>query len=584
MKKNTVIAVASFSAILSGLAGLAVLSFAFIGADPLTAGIVGSLLVASSAYSFFQARVRTDSDQRLERINEKAARLVETVCKQRTEKSDPYENLEACIHILEADLLEGRRKERAIIKHSVDVICIIDVSARFLSVSPVASKAWGYTSDELIGTLLTDYVTADDASSTLDTVLGAEDSVDVLAFETRLRRKDGKLLTLLWSAHWSASDRGLFCIVHDVTARKQAEELLRQSEERLKTILSKLPLGVLLVATDEGIIEFANDAALSLIDIPKESLAQHTLHDFMPSVPARGVPAFLQNIESLPASTSELAMVRADGSKLHVDLTTVTVIQNQHLYHLCACIDITAKKEIEELKRDFVAMVSHDLRSPLTSIGMSLNLLLTGRFGDLTEQGNCMIERSIDNANQLLHLVSALIDLEQADSGTLVTELCCVPLEEIVEQSVDTVQQIAVARKILLTVDKNPLLESLVNADRSRLAQVMVNLLANAIKFSPDSSSINVSCEKDDRFIRIIIEDRGRGVPREYQRKIFERFKQTHTTDRTEKGGSGLGLAICKRIVEEHGGQIGVLSEPGNGSQFWFTVPVYKRVTTSGEA
>jgi PAS domain S-box-containing protein len=583
MKDKPLVTATTVQTILAGVGGAAMFISAFVGADPLVCVVIGSLLVLSSICSriSFSKQSRAADTSRLEVLNEKATRLAAGVCKQSSSKADPYENLDSCISIFEADLLEGRRKERAIIEHSIDVICIIDVTARFLSVSPVAERSWGYSSAELVGTLLTDYIVAEDAASVLNTVLGSEASVDVLAFETRLRKKGGQQLTLLWSAHWSAGDQGLFCIVHDVTARKKAEDLLKKSEERLQGILSALPVGVLLVTGDEGIVAFANDAALSLVGSRNESHTPSTLAEFVPSVPTSAVPNFLNSVERLHQSTTELPMNKVDGSRLIVELTVVPVTQSHQFYHLCALVDVTAKKEIEELKRDFVAMVSHDLRSPLTSIRILMELLLQSMFGELTDQGTEMVEQGIRNTGSLLKLVSDLIDLEQADSGTLISELVCVPVEEILAQSIDTVQQLASARNIQVEVTAGDPLDSLVQGDRQRLVQVLVNLLANAIKFSANSSTISVHCEMelaDDReLVKIIVKDHGRGVPLEFQKKIFERFKQTQTTDRTEKVGSGLGLAICKKIVEEHKGKIGVESEPGNGSRFWFTVPLYVR-------
>jgi len=110
--------------------------------------------------------------------------------------------------------------------------------------------------------------------------------------------------------------------------------------------------------------------------------------------------------------------------------------------------------------------------------------------------------------------------------------------------------------------------------DENRIVQVLVNLLSNAVKFSPRGSAITMSAQETAGFVEVAVRDRGRGVPRSYQRSIFERFQQVEASDSRQKGGTGLGLAICKTIVEQHGGTIGVESEVGRGSTFWFRIPM----------
>jgi PAS domain S-box-containing protein len=240
----------------------------------------------------------------------------------------------------------------------------------------------------------------------------------------------------------------------------------------------------------------------------------------------------------------------------------------------CVAHDITERKEIERMKQEFVAMVSHDLRTPLTSIQGFLTLLQTGMYGPLNENGEENLATADANITRLIGLINDLLDIEKMESGKLKMEIGDCPLSEVFERSVGGVIGFADSQKVHLVAEPTNLMAF---ADRDRLVQVLINLISNAIKFSPKDSTIRIEAAKIDDFVEVRVIDKGRGVPEEYRETIFERFQQVRTTDATQKGGSGLGLAICKAIVEEgHGGTIGVESKEGEGSTFWFRVPLQK--------
>jgi signal transduction histidine kinase len=172
-------------------------------------------------------------------------------------------------------------------------------------------------------------------------------------------------------------------------------------------------------------------------------------------------------------------------------------------------------------------------------------------------------------------LINNLLDLDKLESGQmdhLPEQQLLLP---VVQSAVDAVSAIAQKNKLTVGIYVDPKLEGYF--DQEKLIQVIVNLLSNAYKFSPQSTQVRVVAVPTEGlekgFVRLAIIDQGRGVPLEMQAKIFERFRQTESADGRNQKGSGLGLSICKAIIEQHGGQIGVKSQDGNGSTFWFTVP-----------
>jgi signal transduction histidine kinase len=225
-------------------------------------------------------------------------------------------------------------------------------------------------------------------------------------------------------------------------------------------------------------------------------------------------------------------------------------------------------KEVERMKKEFVAMVSHDLRTPLTSIQALLTLLETGVLVELPDKARNRIEGGQSEITRLISLVNELLDIERMEGGKLDLEFNLAPLSKIIARSVQSVNSLSESRRIGISY---PETDEQLYVDEDRIVQVIVNILSNAIKFSPDDSRISITMSGDKDKVLIKITDQGRGIPLEHRASIFNRFQQVELGD--NRRGTGLGLAICKTIIEQHGGTIGVESAMGRGSTFWFTLP-----------
>jgi signal transduction histidine kinase len=236
-----------------------------------------------------------------------------------------------------------------------------------------------------------------------------------------------------------------------------------------------------------------------------------------------------------------------------------------HVFHEMA----DKLKEAARHKQEMIAMVSHDLRTPLTSVQAALTMLSTGVMGELPSDAGKEVLIAEKNTDRLIDLINDLLDIERLEAGTLQIDPSNVDLAPILESSNDTVQKLAKEKKVNIHIESTGLA---VFVDRNRIVQVLVNLLSNAIKFSPPNTTISIEAKELAGQVELRVKDQGRGIPEENLSTVFERFKQVKKSDADRGKGTGLGLAICKAIIDGHGGEIGVESQEGKGSTFWFRV------------
>jgi signal transduction histidine kinase len=230
-------------------------------------------------------------------------------------------------------------------------------------------------------------------------------------------------------------------------------------------------------------------------------------------------------------------------------------------------------KELDRLKSDFVSNVSHELRTPLTAIKGAVDLILREVAGPLTEKQIHYLTRVRSNTQHLAGLINDLLDLSKIESGKIEVKSSLVSMGGLVHEVVETLRPIAVEKGIALEA-AIPEQSIMVWADRDKINQVLMNLIGNAIKFTPAHGTVTVSASRNgDERVQVSVSDTGPGVPPEEKEKIFDKFYQVGEVDGVKPKGTGLGLAICKALVELHGGRIWVESEMNRGSTFYFTLP-----------
>lgn len=363
----------------------------------------------------------------------------------------------------------------------------------------------------------------------------------------------------------------------EISDRKQAEEELSQSEERLQLALEGSDLGLWDWHCPSGNTYFSSEWKRMLgyedTDIEDSFQAWEKL------VHSEDLPHTLERINAhLSGQTSvykaEFRMTTKLGDWKWI-LAHGKVFEwdrkGQPMRMTGTHKDISERKVIEQMKDEFISVISHELRTPMTSIHASLKLLTTGRLGSLNEKGNRMLEIAINNTDRLSRLINDILDLQRLESNEFnLTKQNCNGVQ-LIEQALEAMQVIADKQEITLElrVSGSESLEIWANPDY--ILQVLTNLLNNAIKFSNPHSIIQVCVENRNVDALFSVKDQGRGIPPDKLESIFEKFQQVDASDSRQKGGTGLGLAICRRIIERHGGYIWVESTLGEGSTFYFT-------------
>jgi PAS domain S-box-containing protein len=269
----------------------------------------------------------------------------------------------------------------------------------------------------------------------------------------------------------------------------------------------------------------------------------------------------------------EWTYICKNGLRLPVQISMTAIRANGHISgYLGIARDITERRKVERLKSDFVSTVSHELRTPLTSIRGSLGLVLGALGGNLSAQVRGLLQIAHNNADRLGRLINDILDVEKIESGKMDFNAQRQPLTPLLQQAIDGTRDYA--REFCVTFELfNKAPDAVVDVDADRFIQVMVNLLSNAVKFSPPTKPVTIGAESHGGTVRITVMDRGKGIPADFQGRIFERFAQADSSDSRQKGGTGLGLAISKSLVEKMNGLIGFDTREGFGTTFYVDLP-----------
>ncbi len=360
--------------------------------------------------------------------------------------NDEITELQKTFMTVAHSLSAARQKERAILNNAGDVICSIDGHLVIASASPASKKVWGYSEDDLLGKRLAEMIDPKDWGEMQKHLADIRQSQSQRDIENKVRTASGSTIDMIWNVNWSQEEHSYFCVVHDISERRQ----------------------------------------------------------------------------------------------------------------------------LEKLKRDFMSMITHDIRSPINSVLAFLTLLEESVYGQLNEKGIKKLRATEQSISLVVRLISDLLTLEKDDSGMLTLEIVKTTSFQLMERTQDVVKALAEAKGITieLTGEDLPLC-----ADEDRLVQVLVNLLGNAIKFSPKEAVIVFSSEQQPGRVVFSVKDQGPGIKPENLSAVFDRYKQLSAEDATVRGGTGLGLAIAKAIVEKHNGKIYAESDGKNGSRFVVDLP-----------
>ncbi|MFY9825821.1 MAG: CHASE domain-containing protein [Thermoanaerobaculia bacterium] len=358
---------------------------------------------------------------------------------------------------------------------------------------------------------------------------------------------------------------------NELRERQRAEGVVRVSEARNRALLDNM-LGGMLTFDEQSRIESVNPAAERIVGYREDELIGQSIAILLAGAPESDTGPYLRETHRLAIGrVTEAWGRRKNGETFPSEVALFKFEAPDGRRFACNFQDASERREVDRLKSEFVSTVSHELRTPLTSIRGSLGLLAGGVLGTLPPQVQDLVRLAERNAVRLTALINDILDFERLDRGQLQMQMSDVDLQPLFEQALESVRPVADEQRIALVCSPTGLR---LRVDAVRIVQILVNLMSNAIKFSPLDREVRVWAEeKEGGWVSVFVKDQGEGIPDSHQQRIFERFAQVETVDNRGKGGTGLGLAICKAIVEHHGGRIGVASEPGVGSTFWFELP-----------
>jgi len=376
------------------------------------------------------------------------------------------------------------------------------------------------------------------------------------------------------------SDRGRVLgyvgTVEDITERKRAEEVLRESQERYRSIIETAQDAFISIDTNGVISDWNSQAELTFgwprADIIGQSLTETLIAPRYREAYRQEFRPFLSTEEGpLLNKRLELVALHHTGHEFPVELT-IWPGQRGPTHSFNAFVrDISERRAVERMKEEFVAVVSHELRTPLTSMRGALGLLSSGLVGALPEKGQRMLEIAVNNTDRLVRLINDILDIERMQSGKVLLQYRRCEAATLLSQASDEMRALAEKADITIAVSPQPLQ---LWVDPDRLVQTLTNLLSNAIKFSPPQTTVRLSVQRQGENALFTVQDQGRGIPSDKLESVFERFQQVDASDSRQKGGTGLGLAICRSIVQQHGGRIWVESAVGTGSTFSFSLPL----------
>jgi PAS domain S-box-containing protein len=359
-------------------------------------------------------------------------------------------------------------------------------------------------------------------------------------------------------------------IGRDITESKKAENALRASESKFRRIFESNMFGMAF-SDESGRIADANDYFLHLLGYTKNDIKKGLLWESLVHPDYRQIRnKALEGIDTIGISPAfEIECLRKDKSRVPI-LIGAALVDSSTPQIASYVLDITDRKKLEQRKDDFVALASHELKTPLTSLKIFAQILEKRFMKNNDIDSARLVEKMDVQLTKLNDLITGLLDVSRVQKGKLEYRKDKFVVHELLTETVESIQMITATHRILADGNK----KQVIAGDRDRIGQVLTNLINNAIKYSPNSDKIVVRSVKQKGYIKIIVKDFGVGIPKREQKKIFDRFFRATNPTLQSFPGLGLGLYISKEIIERHNGKIWVESEEGKGSTFYITLPI----------
>lgn len=374
----------------------------------------------------------------------------------------------------------------------------------------------------------------------------------MMANSNRFARGEELLPQVLGSDEFAQLDETFHSMVASINALTEREKAVFRNTNDLIFVLD----GTFRVT-------FINDASRSMLGIAPENLLQVSVVEWSDTIVKS-----LEKCVELENFTFEEMLKGAEGQVAEVEISAHWSERDRSFY--CVGHDIGSRKELERMKQGFLAMVTHDLRSPIAANQLALEMLLEEpKMGSLSEDGERLIRRILSSDKKLTALINDLLDMEKLNAGQLSLDMELVSFNDLIEESIGLLEPLIKAQKIELKRDD---VDTLIYCDSARIVQVVSNIFSNALKVSKPGDTIELRFSETPEESIVSVKDNGPGIPIEFLPMLFEQYTQTGEKSLMKKG-SGLGLAISKKLVDLHDGEIVVSTEVGKGTCFEIRLP-----------
>ncbi|HVX51893.1 MAG TPA: ATP-binding protein, partial [Chitinophagaceae bacterium] len=406
-----------------------------------------------------------------------------------------------------------------------------------------------------------------------DTLLqDAEQVLDRLTtIEREVKTTDNHWFIMRVLPYRTAEDHinGVVITFTDITSRKEAENKVQEFREKMQKAFSIETVGIIFFHTT-GKITDANDAFLAMCGYSREDLKANRI-TWDTITPAEFLPQSKHALEQIQREGRnepyERQYMRKDGARCWGLFSGTRINKDEAVKFV---VDITAQKLLQQQKDEFIAIASHELKTPVTSIKVYTEVLRNMFHATGDKEHTELMDKLDAQVDRLNTLIKDLLDNDNIAEGKLVLKKELTDINALVLRHVEEMQRVAARHCIIFTPQKLPL----INADRERIAQVLTNLIFNAIKYSPEGGDVIITAYQRDKEITVSVKDSGIGIPALDIEHVFDRFFRTNHVPSQNFPGMGLGLYISAGIIQRHNGNIGVSSKEGEGSTFWFTLPV----------
>lgn len=418
--------------------------------------------------------------------------------------------------------------------------------------------------------------------------LGFSNPGMTINLDYRLLTDNGDLIWLNSSGVSHAMDNGTlqaFGTTVNITDRKHAEENLAKNEKKYRSLFEQSNDAIFLTKFDGRILDM-NVKACEMLGYTKEQMKKMSVFDFLEPVEREKSVDVLAKLRDDGFVHGETKYITATGVTIDVEVNA-TVLEGYNDIVQTVIRDITDRKLAEEkmtqakiaaetasrTKSEFLANMSHELRTPLNSIIGFSDALMEGYFGELNPKQVRYIQNVSNSGRHLLNLINDILDISKVEAGKMKLFPEYIYVDAILEEMISLVQPIAADKQIVLNINKDPQLQTLL-ADKAKIKQILYNLLGNAIKFTHNGGSVSIYADIKDGMARFSIIDTGIGIAPEDIKKLFKPFTQLDASVSRRYEGTGLGLALVKELIELHSGRIWVESEVEKGSNFIFELPL----------